>query len=73
MKKLQRLNIWPIHYDKMNFFMAQNKGYIGRLYRLAIRRQFLKIKNPSFENRLITAFKWEDILNENKIRSELEK
>ena len=53
--------------------MAQNKGHIGKLYRFAIRRQFLKLKHPSFDNRWFTVLKWDDRMDENKIKSELEK
>lgn len=46
--------------------MAQSKGRIGKLYKCAIKRQFLDINYPNFENRCFTVFKWEDRVNGNK-------
>ena len=72
MKKLHKLKSYPTHSDKLNFFMAQSKGDIGNLYIFAIRRQFLKIEHQSFDNKWFTVFKWEDSVDDNNIKSELE-
>ena len=53
--------------------MAKNKGYIGKIYKLAIRRQFLKIKHPSFDSRWITVFKFEDRVNDFEVKRDVER
>ena len=72
-KKLHKLKYCPIHTDKLNFFMSQSKGHIGKLYKFAIRWQFLKINHPNFNNYWITVFKWEDCVSDNKIIYEIGK
>ena len=47
-KKLYKLESWPIHCDKLNFIVAQNKGNIGKIYKLAIRRQFYQNQISKF-------------------------
>ena len=69
-KKLHRLKSCPIHSDKLNFFMTQSKGHIGKLYKFAIRRQLLKIKHPGFENRQFTVFRWQNRVDDNKVKSQ---
>ena len=58
--------------DKLNFFMKQDSGNIGKLYNYAMRRQFLNIKHPSFEKRWITVFKWRDRVNDNKVKGDID-
>ena len=42
-KKLKNLKqMMPVHKDKLNFFMAQSKGQVSKLYKLVIRRQFFR-------------------------------
>ena len=53
--------------------MSQSKGHIGKLYKFAIRRWFLKIKHPSFANRWFTLFKWEDRVDDSKVKSEMDR
>ena len=51
--------------------MVQNKGNIGNIYKFAIRRQFLKIKHPSIDNRWITVFKWHYRVSDSKVKNML--
>ena len=51
--------------------MKQDSGNIGKLYNYAIKRQFMRIKHPSFEKRWITVFKWQDRVNESKVRNDI--
>ena len=53
--------------DDMNFFLAQSKGIISKMYNFAIWRQFVNIKHPSFDNRWIKVFKWEDRTTDLKV------
>ena len=71
MIKLCKFKSCPTHSDKINYLMAQNKWYTGKLYRFTIFRQFLKIKHPSFYNRWITVFKWQDRVSDSKVKNDI--
>ena len=45
-----------INLDKLNLFIAQDKGWISKIYKYAIRRQFLSYRHSSFEKRWLTVF-----------------
>ena len=70
MNKLHKLKSCETQIDQLNFFLAQNKGNIKKIYNFAIRRQFLKIKHLNFDNNL---FKWLDKFRDRKVRSDTAK
>ena len=51
--------------------MIRKSGKFGKLYNFAKRRQFLKVKHPCFDKRWITVFKWQDKVNENKVKGDI--
>ena len=67
-KELHSLKSCKINTDKLNLFMAKNKGYISKVYNFAIIRQFLKIMHPRFENRWSTVSKWHNRVDDIKVR-----
>ena len=52
-KKIGNLRYSPIQKDKLNFFLSQTSGQISKIYRFAIRRQFLGLHHLSFGNQWI--------------------
>ena len=46
-RKLHKLKNCKMNLDKLNFFMALEKGHTSKIYNFAIRMQFLRIKHPS--------------------------
>ena len=73
MNKLHKLKSCKTQIDQLHFFLGQNKGNIKNIYNFAIRRQFLKIKHLSFDDRWITMFKWLDKFSDSKVRSDTAK
>ena len=73
MNKLHKLKSCETQIDQLNFFLAQNKGDIVNIYNFGIRRQFLKIKHPSFDKKWLTIFKWQDKVSDSKVKSYIDR
>ena len=59
----------PLEIDKLYFFLGQNTKHASNIYKLLIKRAFLKDTHPSFDNRWLTVFKYKNLYTDEKCNS----